>query len=224
MKHCLSIALLFACFGVPPGIAAQSSTPQQPSVAVAPNIHELYVEDQADRTGQGGDTKHWSDVNSRDAARRLEAMKLLAAGELKTAQDFHDAAFIFQHGHNPDDYLLAHILAMEAMAKGDASSRWIAAATLDRYLQAIGQKQVFGTQYLNRGYMYLLQHKNDPAAMQSAEAHEKGNTQEPYDRTLLPDSLRNDFCVPNQAVQAANLSELDAGRPMTVRVPPGCGN
>lgn len=156
--------------------------------------------------------------------RRAEARSLLAAGELRTAQDFHDAAFIFQHGHEPDDYLLAHILAIEAIVKGDESSKWIAAATLDHYLQAIGQKQVFGTQYLSRGYLYVLQHKDDPNAMKSTEAHQQGNTQDPYDRTLVPDALRGDFCVPDQAAQVTNLGELNAGQPMSGRIPSGCNN
>ena len=38
-------------------------------------------------------------------------------------------------------------LALAAMEKGDAAARWIAAATLDRYLQKVQQPQVFGTQY-----------------------------------------------------------------------------
>lgn len=156
--------------------------------------------------------------------RRAEARLLLEAGEFKTAQDFHDAAFIFQHGHLPEDYLLAHILAIEAIIKGDASSKWIAAATLDRYLQAVGQKQVFGTQYSSKSYLYLMLHKDDPNAANSPEARQKGNTQEPYDRTLVPEALRGEFCVADQAAQATNLSDLNAGKPMTGRLPPGCNN
>ena len=155
--------------------------------------------------------KYGPNVGSRDAMRRAEAKTLLAAGELKTAQDFHDAAFIFQHGSDPDDYLLAHILAIEAIVKGDVSSRWIAAATLDRYLQAIGHRQVFGTQYLSKSYLYFLQHKDDPNAMKNPEAEQKGTTQEPYDRTLVSDTLRSDFGVPAQAVQATKLNEMNVG-------------
>lgn len=168
--------------------------------------------------------KYGPDVNSRDATRRAEARLLLEAGEVKTAQDFHDAAFIFQHGHLSQDYLLAHILAIEAVAKGDASSKWIAAATLDRYLQAIGQKQVFGTQYSSKSYLYLMLHKDDPNAANSPEAQQKGNTQEPYDRTLVPESLRGEFCVADQAAQATNLSDLNAGKPLTGTHPPDCNN
>lgn len=194
----------------------QSHAPQGNSPDTVPsNIHQLFLDDQAERNVRGFTPKYASDVRSRDAMRRAEARKLLAAGELKTAQDFHDAAFIFQHGSDPDDYLLAHILAVEAIVKGDAASKWIAAATMDRYLQAIGQEQVFGTQYLNKGYLYVLQHKDDPNAAKSPQAQERGWTQEPYDRTLVADALRGEFNVPDQAAQAAKLIEMNADKPST---------
>jgi hypothetical protein len=214
MKYPLGISLFFSCFFVVQSPSfGQSATPQlQPASSVPTNIHQLFIDDQAERTGRGARPNYGPDVNSRDAMRRAEAKTLLAAGELKTAQDFHDAAFIFQHGHDPDDYLLAHILAIDAIVKGDNSSKWLAAATLDRYLQAIGQKQVFGTQYLSKNYSYSLQHKNDPSALRSPETPEEGDTQDPYDRDLVPDSLRNDFCVLDLAVQATEDGKL----------PPGC--
>jgi hypothetical protein len=226
MKSAFELPLLLVCLFVPQNLVlAQSPAPQQnPSTTVPTNIHQLFIDDQAERTVRGAIFKYGPDVNSRDAIRRVEAKLLLAAGELKTAQDFHDAAFIFQHGHSPDDYLLAHILAIEAVIKGDASSKWIAAATLDRYLQAIGQKQVFGTQYLSKSYLYLLQHKDDPDAVNSPEAQQKGMTQDPYDRTLVPDALRGDFCVPIQVAQKTKPSEINTGKPMTGRLTPGCNN
>jgi hypothetical protein len=65
-----------------------------------------------------------------------------------------------------------------------ATAIWIAAATLDRYLQNIGQKQIFGTQFLTHS-------QNDP----------EGWTQEPYDRTLISDALWDQLGVPAQKVQ-----------------------
>jgi hypothetical protein len=152
------------------------------------------------------------DLNVRDVERRKKVRELLANGQVISAQDFHDAAFIFQHGDSPDDYLLAHILAIEAVVTGDASSRWIAAATLDRYLQAIGQKQVFGTQYLENSYLYYLQHRNDVDLAEKMNAVPEGTTQQPYNDKLMPDALRADFCVPElkrqtEAVEAANSSK-----------------
>jgi hypothetical protein len=128
---------------------------------------------------------NWDVVNRTDAERREQTRKLLAAGALHTGKDYEEAAFIFQHGDSAQDYLLGHTLAMVAVSKGDSTAIWIAAATLDRYLQKSGQKQIFGTQYLS-----------DP----------KGDsTQDPYDRELVSDALRHQLGVPAQATQAQQL-------------------
>jgi hypothetical protein len=77
-----------------------------------------------------------------------------------------------------------------AIARGRTNATWIASATLDRYLQAIGRKQVFGTQYSTK--------PGEPT------------TQEPYDRTLISDSLREALRVPSQAQQEAQRAEAEA--------------
>jgi hypothetical protein len=46
--------------------------------------------------------------------RRKRVRGLLDAGELKTSEDYVRAAFIFQHGERPDDYLLASVLGLVA--------------------------------------------------------------------------------------------------------------
>ena len=120
-------------------------------------------------------------MDKRDHERRAETQKLLADAKLHTGKDFERAAFVFQHGSTPEDYLLAHTLAMVAVARGEASAIWIAAATMDRYLNSIHQPQVYGTQFWFHG--------KEPV------------TQEPYNRTLIPDSLRRQLGVPGQATQ-----------------------
>lgn len=116
---------------------------------VTSEVHRLYVEDQRDRGvgSESGESLPWEETESRARARRQRVHELLALNTLKTAEDFHDAAFIYQHGQTPADYLLAHVMATGAVQKGDARSLWISAATLDRYLNSINQPQVFGTQY-----------------------------------------------------------------------------
>jgi len=116
-----------------------------------------------------------------DETRRQQVMKLLADGALHSAEDFNEAAFLFQHGSRPDDYLLAHTLAMVAMRKGDAGAIWIASATLDRYLDSIKQPQIYGTQF------------HTPK--------DQLTTQEPYNRTLISDALRKQLGVPSLAEQ-----------------------
>jgi hypothetical protein len=198
-------------------------------------MRQIYIKDQQDRGVQLSDTGELLPANTaeklqnldgvtlqkHDEDRRQRVRELLSAGQVTTAQDFHDAAFIFQHGQKPDDYLLAHVLAVEAVVKGDDSSKWISAATLDRYLQAIGQSQVFGTQYVGRDFAFISKHRNDPEAIKS-HPREPGMSQEPYDDTLLPDALRQDFCVPSRAQQNVNLKKFEAGVYSTGILPPGC--
>lgn len=169
--------------------------------AISREVHELYLEDQKDR-GVGGESLPWDKIEQRDLTRRTRIHELLSAGALQTAEDFHDAAFIYQHGQTPDDYLLAHVLAQVAVQKGDSKSLWISAATLDRYLNSISQSQVFGTQY----------HSKDDSPV----------TQEPYSRTLIPDHLGADFCVPSLDQQQKNLAEFKAGKYPAGILPPGC--
>ncbi|HEX7693319.1 MAG TPA: hypothetical protein VF409_02455 [Sphingomonas sp.] len=104
----------------------------------------IFDSDQSDRQSP---VIEWSAVGSRDLARKGRTKALLDAGLLASGDDYYHAAFVFQHGSEPNDYLLAHTLAMIAVARGRPDANWIAAATLDRYLQRIGQKQIFGTQF-----------------------------------------------------------------------------
>lgn len=170
-----------------------------------------HLQDQSDRGVGGKAIENWRDLVRRDTARRDLARKLMASGTLKSAKDLHDAAFIFQHSVQTDDYpltaaandyLLAHVLANIAVAKGDATSLWISAATLDRYLQAVGQSQVFGTQYGSKD--------------------DQPTTQEPYNRMLVPDALRLAFCVPPLKQQQSNLADFNSGKCPAGILPPGC--
>lgn len=137
--------------------------------------------------------KKWGDINKADAERREQVLALLKSGDLSTGNDFQWAALIFQHGSSPNDYLLAHTLATIAVAKGKPNAIWVASATLDRYLESVGQPQIFGTQYQRKvGTTW---------------------TQEPYNRTLISDALRSALGVPSQAAQDKQLQEYNAHTP-----------
>lgn len=154
-------------------------------------MRRIFEADQKDR--QAGFAKSdWSVVNKRDAARRETVRQLLAEGKLRSGKDFERAAFVFQHGGAPEDYLLAHTLAMVAVARGDGNAIWIAAATLDRYLQSIHQPQIYGTQF-----------KSKPDGQM---------TQEPYNRSLISDALRRDLGVPSQAEQNSQEKQYEPTR------------
>jgi hypothetical protein len=55
-----------------------------------------------------------------------------------------------------------------AIGRGDVDARWLAAATLDRFLQRLGQPQVLGTQFSSK-----------------MENRQQTWTMEPYNRTLI---------------------------------------
>ena len=178
----------------PPGKRAASEPP-------ASSIQKLFKQDQKDREhAMSATAEQWASVRVRDAERRRLVREMLESEVLETGEDFKDASFIFQHGDRPQDYLLAHILAVAAISKGDTSARWIAAATLDRYLQSINQPQAFGTQY----------HLIDP------RASPRSSTQAPYEKNLLPDALRKDFCVPSSIDQQQNVDALNQGKELGI--------
>ena len=169
---------------VDPNIARRA-----PDVPDNPAMSRIY---DADQLARRGDVRSidFDAMTTSDAKRRAQVQEMIRRGELHSATDFLHAAFIFQHGDTPADFLFAHTLAVIALRKGSDQGAWIAAATLDRYLQKIGQPQVFGTQFLwGPGKPY---------------------TQDPYDRTLIPDSLRALLGVPNQAAQDLQLKAYQA--------------
>jgi hypothetical protein len=210
MPRCLLYLLLIQI------LSGTICTTQKGSPAES-EIHKLVMEDQDDRI------QNRPNESANDTVRRKRAHQLLDEGALRAARDFSDAAIIFQHGTQPDDYLLAHILAMIAVAKGDKNGREIAAVTLDRYLQSIGQSQIFGTQYLDRGYSEQLQAKNcqqrnvgKKAARADQTNAQKSNkiVQEPYNSSLISDSVRKLYCVAGMDQQKKNLESLNAGKEM----------
>jgi len=126
---------------------------------------------------------------------RLTAVKnMIAANQLHTGLDYRNASLIMQHSHESDDYLLAHTLAVIGLSKGDKTCLWLTTATLDRYLTCIKQPQIYGTQYLH----------HDPT---------KPWSQEPYNNTLINDSLRLELTVPSSSDQKKQLSDLNAQPP-----------
>src|SRR6267154_1600261 len=114
------LSLVIACGVV--GFAAQMPTAKtQNPPKVSDAIHQLFVEDGED--ARNGILKFSEEeLTARGKARQTKVRALLAAGELKTGEDFHEAAFIFQHGNNSEDCLFAHVLAMGAVQIGSPPS------------------------------------------------------------------------------------------------------
>lgn len=115
---------------------------------------------------------------------------MLDAGLLRTGNDFYAAAMIFQHGGDAEHYLVAHALAVRALALGVAKAEWLAAASLDRYLHAIARDQIYGTQY-----------EFDPITKKAHQGR--------YDPTLLPDQIRVGAGVEPLAGQEAKRQQME---------------
>jgi hypothetical protein len=170
--------------------------------AAVSRVHQLEIEDQSENPGNISSEEYYRHGD----ARRAEIRKLLEQGKITSREDFSDAALIFQHGQTPEEYLFAHVLAVEALITGGSADKWIAAATLDRYLHAVNQPQVFGTQYPADKAS-----GNTPKPQVDPRVWNVQRTQQPYDAKLLPDAVRRDFCVPDVSQQERNLAIFNTG-------------
>lgn len=195
MKRVLATAGMILALAAP--VLAQDA-----DVAVVdnPDMAAIYAADQAVRQDVAailaGGREAALRIYAEDAVRRQQVKVLLDAGELRTATDFYSAALVYQHGDTAEDYLMAHTLAVAALGEGSTESPWLAAATLDRYLQKIGQPQIYGTQTMVR--------QGQPP------------TREPFDHALIPDSIRRVLGVSTRAAeearQAAQAAEGSAAQ------------
>ena len=166
------------------------------SMAVAQSISDnaqltsLFTAGQAARQGKAID---WPKLNLEDQQRRIELRYMLEYAQVRTANDYFHAALILQHSRQPDDYLLAHVLAVDAISLRNRDARWLAAATLDRYLRSLSQPQIYGTQFV------------------SITAKPGSTTQQTMNASLLSDSLRAAPCVVPLAQQKNILDEVNRG-------------
>ena len=106
--------------------------------------------DQADRRIHLGDP---SVIAGRDANRLARVREIVAKGQVKSAQDYYNAALVLQHGVDVNDHALAHRLAARAVKLDPAlpNARWLAAATEDQWLVSTGKPQHYGTLIQRKG-------------------------------------------------------------------------
>lgn len=135
--------------------------------------------------------QEWNQIAKNDRAREAETLRLLQSGALKSGKDFGYAALVFQHSADANGILLAHVLSIVAVSRGDKNGLWLAAASLDRYLIDMKQPQVFGTQFL------------EGTATQPP-------TMDPYNRAALTDAERALLNVPSLKQQQATLASMSA--------------
>lgn len=189
----LLLPLLLLLLSVP---TAQAQTAAAPVLSPSEELALLFEEDQADRRPGEGKQIDWSVVDPRDKARQARVKELYNAGGLDSGADYYHAAMVLQHSEIPEDFLLAHHFCIVAIGKGHEKAKWLAAATLDRFLMKIGRPQQFATQY------------------------NKENPTDPKDPWRLynvgpevNDSLRKAFNVPPLAVAREREAQLNQKMP-----------
>ena len=115
-------------------------------------VAALFQADRQERIDQPAHgTTAYRAMRERDRQRRERIAALVAAGALEIAEDYYQAAWIFQHGDVPDDAWHAYSLALKAAELGYQPARWLTAAAFDRWLMSQGRPQKYGTQYVSDG-------------------------------------------------------------------------
>lgn len=128
-------------------VAACATAPAPQRGPASTELEAIFSADQADRQVDDIRAIDWDAISTRDREREARVKELYRQGAFESAADWYHAAMVLQHASEPADYLLAHDWCVAAIALGSEPARWLAAATLDRYLDHQGKPQQFGTQY-----------------------------------------------------------------------------
>jgi len=111
-------------------------------------LRKIYEEDVAELTGANWrDSKVLEKIERNCKRRKRRVGEIVSVGELKVGADYHHAALIFQHGDTTVDFKKANELAKKGMDLGEERSKWLYAATYDRWMRSLGKPQKYGTQF-----------------------------------------------------------------------------
>ncbi|MEK7390222.1 MAG: hypothetical protein AAB036_11050 [Elusimicrobiota bacterium] len=130
-------------------------------------LEELFGADQTDREKPLTTPIEIEALKARDRERRREVFEMMSRSEVNTSSDLYRAAVILLHGAEPKDFLTSHRLSLLAAINGHRPSRWLTAASLDRFLMSIGLPQTYGTQfeYNQEERLYQLRLPMDDSSM-----------------------------------------------------------
>lgn len=128
--------------------SALAATPGQDEPSpkkLSRELQELADDDQEDQKSPEADELTRAFL-LRQKARADRCLEILAAGGVRSANDYRNAALLLQHGQTVDHYLLGHVLGSVAMFEGGAQHGvFLATATLDRFLIRLDKAACFGT-------------------------------------------------------------------------------
>lgn len=119
-------------------------------------LKNLYLKDKAERAKIKENTKHSKLLEIHTSERLKKLKQILQTIDKSEIWNCHYIAYLLQHGNSTDDYKLAHDYAKKAVNMGSNVTKWLYAATLDRWLVSQGKKQKFGTQFKNINGKWVL--------------------------------------------------------------------
>lgn len=109
-----------------------------------PELQQLFDADQTDRMSHELDSKS---INYNDSIREARVYELLDSNRVRTANDYTNAALIFQHGEDSIAYGMAVKLMKKSIELDPTRDKWLLAAAIDRELLSRNRPQIYGTQY-----------------------------------------------------------------------------
>lgn len=135
-------------------------------------LRALFEADQAERSGPI-ERVNAEVLAANDRVRRDSLSVLIRAGVLGSARSYYHAAMLLQHGTDSAEYLQANEWARksEELDSTKVETRWLVAASWDRYQMSRGQPQWYGTQSmrLNDGKGALVLYDIDPGRVTDRE-------------------------------------------------------
>ena len=109
---------------------------------------QIYQNDQSERQIENID---WEILLRKDSIRLIRVNQLLDSNKVRTSNDYHNAAMIFQHGYDTIASGMAVKLMRMSLELDSTANKWLLAAAIDRDLMRRNQPQIYGTQYLKMG-------------------------------------------------------------------------
>jgi hypothetical protein len=172
MRALLRSTLALAVLG-----CARPAPAKPPHVDREAALRALFEADQAERSGPI-EQVDMDVLNERDRIRRDSLRVLVADSVLATSTSYYHAAMIMQHGVDSMDFRQAHEWARmsEELDSTKVETRWLVAATWDRYQMSRGEPQWYGTQSdrLNGGKGALVLYRIDPTKVTDRERKYRG--------------------------------------------------
>ena len=116
-------------------------------MAINIELEKLYYEDKKEREEFNDSKESLKTLEKHDRLRLQKVKRLLPYVDTAEIWNCHYLAYLLIHGETTEDYQLAQEYAKMAVDMGSSITKWLYAATLDRWLVSQGKPQKFGTQY-----------------------------------------------------------------------------